>query len=111
MELLSHKIAGVAEQIAIGMRARAVREMEARSEVVLFADGDVVVAFVGSTGIACRVELGQLRVLADPVIEPHRKQISDWHSRIGAAVVAVNMLFAIGLDHGAEFFTLNLSDG
>ena len=95
----------------MGTRARAVRDMEARLEVELFADGDVVVAFVASTGIACRVELGQLRVLVEPVIEPHRKQISGWHSRIGAAVVAVNMLFAIGLDRGAEFFTLNLSDG
>jgi putative oxidoreductase len=33
------------------------------------------------------------------------------YSRIGAVVIAINMLFAIGLVHGAEFFTLNESGG
>lgn len=33
------------------------------------------------------------------------------YSRIGAAIVAVNMLFAIALVHRAEFFTLNQSGG
>ena len=37
--------------------------------------------------------------------------IAGWYSRIGAAVIAINMLFAIGLVHGAEFFTLNQSGG
>jgi putative oxidoreductase len=37
--------------------------------------------------------------------------IAGWYSRIGAALIAVNMLFAIGLVHTAEFFTLNQSGG
>jgi putative oxidoreductase len=37
--------------------------------------------------------------------------IVGWYSRIGAAVIAVNMLFAIGLVHRAEIFTLNESGG
>lgn len=37
--------------------------------------------------------------------------IAGWYSRIGAAVIAINMLFAIGLVHGAEFFKLNQSGG
>lgn len=37
--------------------------------------------------------------------------IAGFYSRVGAAVIAVNMLFAIGLVHGAEFFTLNQSGG
>ena len=37
--------------------------------------------------------------------------IVGWYSRIGAAVIAVNMLFAMGLVHRAEFFTLNQSGG
>ena len=34
-----------------------------------------------------------------------------WYSRIGAALIAVNMLFAIGLAHRAELFTLGQSGG
>ena len=37
--------------------------------------------------------------------------IAGFYSRIGAAVIGVNMLFAIGLVHGAEFFTLNQTGG
>lgn len=37
--------------------------------------------------------------------------IAGWYSRIGAAVIAINMLFAIGLVHRAEFFTLGQSGG
>lgn len=33
------------------------------------------------------------------------------YSRVGAGVIAINMLFAIGLVHGAEFFSLNQSGG
>ncbi len=33
------------------------------------------------------------------------------YSRIGAVFIAVNMLFAIALVHGAEFFTLNQTGG
>jgi putative oxidoreductase len=37
--------------------------------------------------------------------------ISGWYSRIGAAVIAINMLFAIALVHRAELFALNQSGG
>jgi putative oxidoreductase len=37
--------------------------------------------------------------------------ILGWYSRIGAAVIAVNMLFAISLAHGAELFALSKSGG
>jgi putative oxidoreductase len=34
-----------------------------------------------------------------------------WYSRIGAALIAVNMLVAIGLAHRSELFTLGQSGG
>lgn len=34
-----------------------------------------------------------------------------WYSRIGAAVIAINMLFAIGLAHRAQLFALGDSGG
>jgi putative oxidoreductase len=34
-----------------------------------------------------------------------------WYSRIGAALIAINMLFAIGLVHRAEVFALNNQGG
>lgn len=34
-----------------------------------------------------------------------------WYSRIGAALIAINMLFAIGLAHRAELFALGQSGG
>jgi putative oxidoreductase len=37
--------------------------------------------------------------------------IAGWYSRIGAVVIAINMLFAIGLVHAAELFTLGESGG
>jgi putative oxidoreductase len=33
--------------------------------------------------------------------------IAGWYSRIGAWLIAVNMLFALGLAHGAELFSLS----
>jgi putative oxidoreductase len=33
--------------------------------------------------------------------------IAGWYSRIGAWLIAVNMLFALGLAHGAELLSLN----
>ena len=33
--------------------------------------------------------------------------IAGWYSRIGAWLIAVNMLFALGLAHGAELFALD----
>jgi putative oxidoreductase len=37
--------------------------------------------------------------------------IAGWYSRIGAAIIAVNMLFAIGLVHSSELFTLSKTGG
>lgn len=37
--------------------------------------------------------------------------IAGFYARTGAAVIAINMLFAIGLVHGAEFFTRNETGG
>jgi putative oxidoreductase len=33
--------------------------------------------------------------------------IAGWYSRIGAWLIAVNMLFAFGLAHGSELFAVN----
>jgi putative oxidoreductase len=37
--------------------------------------------------------------------------ISGWYSRVGAGLIAINMLFAIGLVHAAEIFSLSQSGG
>ena len=37
--------------------------------------------------------------------------ILGWYSRLGAALIAVNMLFAIGLAHKAQLFQLSLTGG
>ena len=37
--------------------------------------------------------------------------LAGWYSRIGAWLIAVNMLFALGLAHGAELFTINPESG
>jgi putative oxidoreductase len=37
--------------------------------------------------------------------------ISGWYARVGAWLIAVNMLFALGLVHGAELFAINPESG
>jgi putative oxidoreductase len=37
--------------------------------------------------------------------------IAGWYSRIGAIVIAINMLFAVGLVHARELFALGESGG
>ena len=37
--------------------------------------------------------------------------IAGWHARIGAAVIAINMLFALGLVHTDQLFRLAKSGG
>lgn len=37
--------------------------------------------------------------------------IAGWYARIGAAVIAVNMLFALGLAHMGELLSLNATGG
>jgi len=34
-----------------------------------------------------------------------------WYSRVGAAIIAINMVFAIALAHGAELFALGQTGG
>jgi len=37
--------------------------------------------------------------------------IAGWYSRVGAGVIAINMLFAIGLVHASEIFAIGQSGG
>ena len=37
--------------------------------------------------------------------------IAGWYSRVGAGVIAINMLFAIGLVHAGEIFAVGQSGG
>lgn len=37
--------------------------------------------------------------------------VIGWHARIGAALIVVNMLFAIGMVHAGEIFMLNAHGG
>ncbi len=37
--------------------------------------------------------------------------ITGWYARIGAAIIAVNMIFAVALAHRAEIFALGPSGG
>jgi putative oxidoreductase len=37
--------------------------------------------------------------------------MAGWYSRIGAWLIAVNMLFALGLAHGAELFAVDAQTG
>ena len=37
--------------------------------------------------------------------------IIGWYSRLGAAIIAINMLFAIGLVHKAQLFSLSQTGG
>jgi putative oxidoreductase len=64
---------------------------------------DVVVKAGLPSFIAYGVYIGE--VVAPALV------ISGWYSRVGAAVIAVNMLFAIGLVHTAEIFAIGQSGG
>src|SRR5688572_9135784 len=37
--------------------------------------------------------------------------IAGWYSRVGAWLIAVNMLFAFGLSHGSELFLIDPQSG
>jgi len=37
--------------------------------------------------------------------------IAGWYSRVGAILIAVTMIFAVGLVHAADVFTLNKAGG
>ena len=64
---------------------------------------DVVVKAGLPSFIAYGVYVGE--VLAPALV------IAGWYSRVGAAVIAVNMLFAIGLVHAGEIFAIGQSGG
>jgi putative oxidoreductase len=68
---------------------------------------DFISAAVTSAGLPAFFAYGvYLGEVAAPLLV-----ISGFYSRTGAAVIAVNMLFAIGLVHGAELFTRNQTGG
>lgn len=62
---------------------------------------------VQSAGLPAFVAYG---VYVGEVIAPIMVLIG-WYSRIGAAVIAVNMLFAIGLAHGSQLTSLSQTGG
>ena len=62
---------------------------------------------VQSAGLPAFVAYG---VYVGEVIAPIMVLVG-WYSRIGAAVIAVNMLFAIGLVHKAELMALSQTGG
>lgn len=68
---------------------------------------DGVAGMVGAAGLPAFVAYG---VYVGEVIAP-LLVLAGWYSRVGAVVIAINMLFAIALAHGAQFFTLNGSGG
>jgi putative oxidoreductase len=68
---------------------------------------DFISQVVTSAGLPAFVAYG---VYVGEVVAP-LLVIIGLYSRVGAAVIAVNMLFAMGLVHGAEFFTLNQTGG
>ena len=64
---------------------------------------DVVVQAGLPSFIAYGVYLGE--VVAPALV------IAGWYSRVGAGVIAINMLFAIGLVHASEIFAIGESGG
>jgi hypothetical protein len=68
---------------------------------------DFVSQSVAAAGLPAFIAYG---VYVGEVVAP-LLVIAGFYSRIGAAVIGINMLFAIGLVHGAEFFTRNQTGG
>jgi putative oxidoreductase len=66
-----------------------------------------IAGMVGSAGLPPFVSYG---VYVGEVIAP-LLVIAGWYSRIGAAIVAVNMLFAVSLVHRADLFALGPQGG
>ena len=64
---------------------------------------DVVVQAGLPSFVAYGVYLGE--VVAAALV------IAGWYSRVGAGVIAINMLFAIGLVHASEIFAIGESGG
>ena len=68
---------------------------------------DFITSTVTAAGLPAFVAYG---VYVGEVVAP-LLLIAGFYSRIAAAVIAINMLFAIGLVHGAELTSLNQSGG
>jgi putative oxidoreductase len=68
---------------------------------------DMIVGIVTQAGLPAFVAYG---VYVGEVLAP-LLVIAGFYSRIGAALIAVNMLFAIGLVHAGEVFMLNPQSG
>jgi putative oxidoreductase len=66
-----------------------------------------IAGMVSSAGLPPFVTYG---VYVGEVIAP-LLVIAGWYSRIGAAIVAVNMLFAVSLAHRADLFALGPQGG
>jgi len=68
---------------------------------------DPIAGMVGAAGLPDFVTYG---VYIGEVIGP-LLVIVGWYASIGALIIAVNMLFAIGLAHGADLLALGTSGG
>jgi putative oxidoreductase len=68
---------------------------------------DGIQKMVAGAGLPSFVAYGvYLGELVGPVL-----LLAGWYSRVGAGLIAVNMLFAIGLAHAGEVFALNRHGG
>jgi len=68
---------------------------------------DGIGRMVASAGLPAWVAYG---VYVGEIVAP-LMVIAGWFSRIGAAIIAVNMVFAVALAHGAELLQLNDTGG
>jgi putative oxidoreductase len=68
---------------------------------------DGITRMVASAGLPDWVAYG---VYLGEVVAP-LMVIAGWYSRIGAAVIAANMVFAVALAHRADIFQLNNTGG
>ena len=68
---------------------------------------DFITKTVTAAGLPAFVAYG---VYVGEVVAP-LLVIFGFYSRIGAAIIGINMLFALGLVHGAEFFARNQTGG
>lgn len=68
---------------------------------------DPIVQLVAATGMPGFVAYG---VYVGEVLAPVLV-IAGWYSRIGALIIAINMVFALSLAHRADFFNLATTGG
>jgi putative oxidoreductase len=81
--------------------------------ILLHGIGKLLGGIDGISGMVSRAGLPEFfayGVYAGEVVAP-LLVILGWYSRVGAALIAVNMLFAFGLAHLHQLFSLNNSHG